>query len=134
VGRLDVPSTAVALWGHWAFVAAGPARLLVVDLRDWTHPEIKGEVALPAAAAGLHTSGGLLFVTTGESVLAFDAADPPSLRLVGERVLPGAGLVTSEAPRVYVVADGGLFVLTFDGALPARAPEIFMPAAFARGR
>ncbi len=102
-GVLVAPAKDVELVGDTAFVAAGPAGAVAVDVGDPAAPRIGGNCTRPEAsfyASGVRARDGKLFVAGGEyGILPVSVANPaaacPARTVPPARVAPGATCSTA---------------------------------------
>jgi hypothetical protein len=100
---LELPGfeNAVEVAGHFAFVAAGSAGLIVVDVTNLAAPVIAGRLATPGNANDVRLSGTVAYVADDNGLVTVDIGDPThparlgSLPIAGElvRLAVGKGLV-----------------------------------------
>lgn len=123
---LRIPGFAngVAVEGDHAYVAAGAAGLVVVDVSDLRAPFIAGSVDTPGNANDVRVQGGLVYVADGAAGLAvIDASDPAAPGILGTVDTPGTATdLAVVGSRVYV-ADGTAGLEVIDASDPA-APVV----------
>jgi hypothetical protein len=107
--ELGAPSWGVTLSGTHAYVAAGEAGLLVVDVADPKAPQLVGTCDLPGRARAVAVSGELAYVpcdVAGLQVVSVaDATDP---RLIQSCGTPGACLDVALSGAYAFLADSDL--------------------------
>lgn len=125
LSSLSLPgfANAVDLAGQYAYVAAGQAGLLVVDLSDPTQPALVGSLLMAGNANDVQVAGNLAYVAAGSGGLVIvDVSSPSSPQRLGFRATPGAATeVAVSGDRAYVVDEGGLRI--FDVGVPT-APTL----------
>ena len=137
LASLSLPgyANAVVVDGDYAFVAAGNAGLLIVDVSSPNTPHLIKTLPLPGAAFDVVASGGLAFVAAGSGGLqVVDVGDPAAPVVIGAAATPAAALdLAVDGTRVYVADGLGLEVFdATDPALPARLGSVATPGR-ARG-
>lgn len=110
--------------GNYAYVAAGSAGLVVVDVADRRAPHIVATVNTPGNANDVRVAGGKAYVADGGSGLQIiDVSQPAAAHIVGAVDTPGeAWDVAVAGDRVYV-ADGASGLQIVD-ASDAAQPRI----------
>jgi peroxiredoxin len=73
----------IALDGHVAYVAAGPAGLVAVDVSNLARPAVLGRAAMPGTALRVDYSAGRVFVAAWNDARVYDVSAPASPRFVG---------------------------------------------------
>lgn len=125
LGSLSLPgfANAVVLAGQYAYVAAGQAGLLVIDLADPTRPALAGSLLTAGNANDVQVAGTLAYVAAGSAGLVIvDVSSPSSPLRLGFRATPGVATEVAVAgDRAYVVDEGGLRI--FDVSVPT-APTL----------
>ncbi len=131
VASLAMPGYAnnVDVAGDTAYVAAGAAGLVVVDIANRAAPRIVASLDTSGQANDVEVRGGLAFVADhGAGLLVIDVSDPASPALLGSVDTPGLALDVdadgdpAQDDLVYLAdGDGGLLVI--DVSAPA-APVI----------
>lgn len=103
----------VGLDGSQAWVAAGGAGLLGVDVSDPVFPRRSGSVKTPGNANDVRVAGGFAFVADGAAGLTVaDVRDPARPRIAAGLDTPGQALDVAVADGIAYVADGeaGLWI------------------------
>ena len=108
---------------HWAYIAAGGAGLVAVDISDPTAPREAGRSQWGGLALGVTLTNGLAFVASGaDGLLVLSLENPGNPVLLGRTVaLPSGGLargVTVRGGYAYV-ASGSLGLQIADISVPA---------------
>jgi hypothetical protein len=109
----------------YAFVAAGPGGLRVVDVTNPAAPFEVGSLALPGSAHGVAANGAQVVLATGLNGVVFvDASDPANpLPVDADNTSGDSTRVRWDGPDVFVADDfGGLLVLH-----PGLAPRTWLP-------
>jgi hypothetical protein len=73
----------------FAYIAAGPAGLIIVDVHDPLHPAIVGTLHTPGLANDLVVEGGRAYIADDTSLQIIDVTNPAVPRLLGALSLPG---------------------------------------------
>ncbi len=127
VGRplswVDIPGFAhdLAVRGNYAFVAAGPAGLQVVNVGDRSSPAIVASLSLPGDADDVEIVGNLAYVAAGTAgVQIVDITNPLAPALVN-------GVSTNGEARNLVVRGGTAYVA--NGAFGIVLVNVNDPAA-----
>jgi hypothetical protein len=121
---LSLPGSAngVDVSGDFAYVAAGQAGLVVVDVSDLQAPRIAAVADTPGNANDVKVDGGYAYVADGRSGLAvIDVRDPLHPALAGRLGIPGdASDLAVRGGRAYLAeADAGLAIVdVLDPASP----------------
>lgn len=123
VGAIDLPGFAnsVAVRGDYAYIAAGPAGLVVVDVADRRRPRIVAQLALAGNANDLRLGGNYAFV----------AADAAGLHVVDlSHPLAPVRVATLDTPGIAIdlALDGG-FAYVADGPAGLRILDVSNPLA-----
>ena len=123
LATLDLPGFAnsVAVRGDYAFVAAGPAGLVVVDVADRRLPRVVAQLALPGNGNDLRLSGDYAFV----------AADTAKLHVVDlSNPLAPARVATldTQGLAIDIALDGG-YAYIADGAAGLAVIDVSSPLA-----
>ncbi|MCH8334195.1 hypothetical protein IIC65_09700, partial [Candidatus Sumerlaeota bacterium] len=118
VGSITVPGEAagVAVEGSWAYVAAGSAGLLVIDVSSRGAPVLVGSYDTPGDATGVAVEDSLVYVADGFAGLAIiDVSVPAAPVLVGAYNTEGdARAVEVSGALAYVAdGDGGMVILRY---------------------
>jgi hypothetical protein len=106
---LDVPGFAnkVDINGDFAYIAAGPAGLHVINVADRKHPILVSTLPLSGNANDVKIQATLAFVAGGSSGLHIvDVVDPQNPRLVNTVDTPGNAIDLAIAGDTIYVADG----------------------------
>lgn len=104
--ELGTPSWSVTLSGTLAYVAAGEAGLLVVDIAKPKAPQIVGTCDLPGCARAVAISGGLAHVAADEAGLqVVSVTNPTAPRLIESCGTPGACLDVAVSGAYAFLAD-----------------------------
>jgi hypothetical protein len=113
-------ANAVDVQGDFAYVAAGAAGLVVVDVSDRAHPAIAAQLDTAGNANDVKIAGDLALVADGDAgLLVVDIADPRNPLLLATLDVPGVAYDVAVAGNVVLVTDGlGLRVM--DIANPAQ--------------
>ncbi|GAB4423241.1 MAG: hypothetical protein OHK0015_00610 [Chloroflexi bacterium OHK40] len=133
---LGGPVHDVALSGGLAYVAAGPAGLVVVDVRNPAAPRLLGTLRAGEIAASVAVAGGRAVLGTtgaGAGLSVIDVADPTRPRLIGRAATYGspADLVVAGS-SAYVAGGlfGGLEIFDLsDPAAPVSRARLALPGA-----
>jgi hypothetical protein len=137
-------ATGVVLHGDTAWVAAGSAGLVAVDVTDLDAPKIVATVPTPGSAVRVDYSDGHVLVAAWRDFRVYDVSDPAAPRLIAAARLPRAGadsadpdrpLLTSRilgiAARGNDVFVGNWHVLHSFRLFPERnAPNMRLPETF----
>ena len=87
-GQARGPAHAVAVAGHYAYVAALEADLQVIDLGDLSQPQVVGGYVTFGFASGVAVSGAHVYLADSEgNLLVLDVTDPTRPRRIGGCVL-----------------------------------------------
>lgn len=125
ISSLPMPGFAnsVAVVGAYAYVAAGAAGLVVVDVSDLNRPFIAGSRYTRGNANDVRVVGSLAFVADGRRGLTvLDVGSPAHPQILGYAETPGVATDLAVAGNfVYVADEIGLRV--FDAGNPA-APRL----------
>ena len=79
IGSVPVPSSAIAIDGTLAYLAAGEAGVVIVDISDPSNPQIVRRVDDIGPVYDVAVNGRVLYVALGESgVASIDVTDPDS--------------------------------------------------------
>ncbi|MFN8549663.1 MAG: hypothetical protein U0527_17260 [Candidatus Eisenbacteria bacterium] len=119
-----IPGTAygLAVDQGFAFVAAGSAGMVVLDVRTPEHPRLVAAVPTGGLANGIAVQGKqVLLADSTKGLLLWDVTDPVSPRSIGSAAQPFPTSVKPflTAERAYVPAEeGGLRVFTRAGETP----------------
>ncbi len=116
VSVVNIPGYAnnVDVQGDFAFVAAGSAGLVVVDVTDVASPAVVNTIDTTGTSIDVRVSGGLAYVADGSSGLAvFDISDPFAPVLIGGVDTPSiAQDLKAQSGYVYIAdGDGGLQIV-----------------------
>lgn len=134
---LELPGFAngVAVAGDYAYVAAGQAGLVVVDVSDLQAPRIVGTANTPGNANDVRVSGSFAYVADGDRGLQIvDVSNPAAPRIAGSVDTRGTATDLAVRGSLVYVADGPLGVQVIDAANP-EAPALrgSFPTVWARG-
>jgi hypothetical protein len=130
--------------GDIAYVAAGSAGVVVVDVADLARPVVIGQATMPGSAIRVAYSEGHLFVAAWNDARVYDVADPAQLRFVAAVRVPQADDDVQDADRpdstsrIFGIAArgrdvflGSWWVLHSYRLYPERqAPNIRLPETF----
>lgn len=120
----------VAVVGDFAYVADGVPGLVVIDIGDPRHPEIRGSVDTPHVAAKLQVVGSLAYVADEDAGLQIvDVSDPDAPALRGRAAFTDARDVAVAGGYAYVAVEGaGVAVVDVaDPDHPARLLTVDTP-------
>ncbi len=123
LASIEIPgfANAVAVVHGYAFVAAGAAGLVVVDVSDPEFPVLAATMDTPGNANDVRVAGDLAFVADGVTgVLVVDVSVPASPRLVSHTRVDGVATgLAVEGEFVYVADELGLSIVNVsDPAAP----------------
>ena len=116
VGAIPIPGEAAGVEGSWAYVAAGSAGLLVIDVSSRGAPELVGIYDTPGRATGVAAQDSLVYVADGEAGLQIiDVSAPWAPVLAGAYDTEGEARAVEVAGDLAYVADGngGLVILRY---------------------
>jgi|GEM_PF-7056015 len=125
VGSLPIAPTNelwdVRLAGDFAYVAAGPEGLKVVDVRDPANPRRVGEMIPPRPARRIDVAGNHAYVVAGFDLDVVDVEDPTRPVRVSSTRLPGTfnQMVIRVVGSLAYIASGPAGLLIVDVADPA---------------
>ncbi len=106
--------------GNYAYVAAGSAGLVVVDVSNRTAPQIVAILDTPGKADNVKVVGNLVYLADGPSGLEIvDVADPAAPVLLGSVDTPGDALDVVVTGNRALVADGPGGIQLIDVSAPA---------------
>jgi hypothetical protein len=108
------PARTLTAAGDWAYVSAGTAGLLVVDLTDPREAHIVGQAIVPVSAEAAAIQGPYAYVAANNAGLqVLDISTPASPHVVGSARTPFVAMGVAVAGSTAYVADGysGLQVL-----------------------
>ncbi len=118
---VDVGSTGA---GDFAYVAAGSAGLVVVDVSNLSQPRIVGSLDTPGNANDLRVVGDLAYVADGTNgLLIVDVANSDAPVLLGRANTPGNATDVAVRGGFAYVADGSAGLAVIDVANP-RVPVL----------
>jgi hypothetical protein len=118
---LQIPGYAnnIEVSGNLAYVAAGAAGLVIVDISDRRTPRIIAELDTPGNANDVRLAGGFAFIADGTSgVHAVDVSVPSQPRIVSTVAMSGAALDLASAGTILYVAAGAAGVQIVDTEFP----------------
>ncbi|HEV7485689.1 MAG TPA: Ig-like domain-containing protein [Thermoanaerobaculia bacterium] len=110
VSALELPGRVehIRVRNGLAYIAAGPAGLLVVDVHDPAHPAIVGSFDTPGSANDVAIDGNRAYIADLSALLIFDIANPAAPTLLGTLPLPGeVREVSVEGGVAWVAAHTG---------------------------
>ncbi|MEP7013185.1 MAG: Ig-like domain-containing protein [Acidobacteriota bacterium] len=114
---VDVGSTGA---GDFAYVAAGSAGLVVVDVSNLSQPRIVGSLDTPGNANDVRVVGDLAYVADGTSgLLIVDVANSNAPVLLGRANTPGNATDVALRGSFAYVADGASGLAVIDVGNPA---------------
>lgn len=123
---IDIPGYAnnVDVAGNYAYVAAGSAGLVVVDVSDRTAPSVVATLNTPGNANDVRIVGNLVYIADGGGGLRIiDVTTPATPVVIGFLNTPGSAYdVVVYDGRAYI-ADGGAGVAIVDVSNPS-APAL----------
>ncbi|ODS23272.1 hypothetical protein AB835_09635 [Candidatus Endobugula sertula] len=116
LSAIDIPGYAnnVDVQGNYAYVAAGSAGLVIIDVTDRSAPLIIGQLDTDGTAIDVKVSGNLVYLADGEAgIKIIDASDPSSPVLRSSLDTRGfARDIDFNFQHLYVADDeGGLFII-----------------------
>ncbi len=126
LASLPIPGAAqqVALAGGFAYVAAGAADLVVVDVSNPATPTLERVLSLPGVAFDVVVDGPYAFVAANSGGLqVLDLADPSDPAPIGSAATQDGALALAVADGVAYVVDGQRLTL-FDVSDPAAPAEL----------
>ena len=138
LGSVDIPGFAndVDVGGSYAFVAAGPTGLQVVDVGDRRNPVIVGSLDTAGNAFDVKLDGGVLYLADGSAGLqVIDVTVPEAPALLGSVDTDGEAWAVAFSGSTVYVADGSRGLAVIDVTEPA-APVLLGAvdtAGFAQG-
>ena len=127
---------AVAVFGHYAYVAAGSSGLFVLDISDPAAPVLAGSYDTPGQALGVTVAGNYAYVANGsDGLLVLDISDPSAPIKVGSfDTEDPARAVTTSTGHAFVAAGTSLQVLYVgDPAVPTFSAKTAPAKAPAKG-
>jgi hypothetical protein len=98
----------------FAYVAAGAAGLVIVDVRDPASPLIVGSLDTSGTANAIAVEDGMVFVADGNGLHVVDARNPSSPLLVGSTALPGEVVQVAYEGGYAYLACGLAGMITVD--------------------
>jgi hypothetical protein len=122
VSALNMPGYAdgVDLNGSYAYVAAGPAGLQVVDVSNRSNPQIVGSISLPGNADDVQVAGNLAYVSAGTAgVQIVDVTNPLAPSVVSSISTGDEVRKTVVSGGIAYVANGASGIKTYNVASPA---------------
>jgi len=108
LSAIDLPGYAnnVDIEGDYAYVAAGSAGLIVVDVVDRENPSIIGQLDMDGVSIDVKVAGNMVYMANGEAGIAIiDVTDPETPSLVGEYNTGGIARDIAVDLRYIYVAD-----------------------------
>ncbi|MEN9676404.1 MAG: hypothetical protein RIS76_2300 [Verrucomicrobiota bacterium] len=133
LGSLAVGDSVLGLdlIGTTAYLAAGEAGLVIVDVANPSASRVLGRFNSPGLASDVRVVGSTAFVADGDSgLLVLDVADPSSIRRLSLANTPGSALALEVANSVVYLADkeSGLQVIDVtDLTAPRRLSVVDTP-------
>jgi methionine-rich copper-binding protein CopC len=109
LSAIDIPGYAnnVDVAGDYAYVAAGSAGLVVVNVTDRSNPAIVGRLDTPGISIDVRVMGNLAYLADGEAGLQIiDVTDPSQPKLLATYDTPGIAQDLKLDNRYAYVADG----------------------------
>jgi hypothetical protein len=110
---------AVDVAGSYAFVAAGSAGLIVVDVTNLQAPVIAAQLATPGAAYDVRVAGSVAYVAQAVGLLVVDVTDPAHPARLGSLPIEGGDTVR--------LAVGSGLVYLADMAMGLRIVDVSNP-------
>ena len=108
LSAIDIPGYAnnVDTQGDYAYIAAGSAGLVIVDVADRENPAIVGQLDMDGIAIDIKVVGSTVYMANGEAGVAIvDVIDPENPILVGEYNTGGVARDIAVDLRYIYVAD-----------------------------
>ncbi len=121
VATLDLPGFGndVVVDGDFAYVAAGAAGLVVVDVFDRSAPMVVGSVATPGNANSVSVLGTTVYLADGvEGLQIIDVTDPQIPTILNSVDTPGQALGVSAEGTLAFIADENPGMHVIDAADP----------------
>jgi hypothetical protein len=106
----------VKVVGSLAYVAAGTAGLVIIDVSTPTAPRLVGTADTPGTASGVAVGTGYAYVADSTSLVVIDIHTPSSPFIVGS-LATSASAVAAVGTRLYVIA--GLQFQIVDASTPS---------------
>jgi len=124
LGVVAIPGSANAVDanGSVAFVAAGGAGLVMVDVSDPTQPTVGATLAVGTNAEDVRVVGGRAYVAGGTVLAIVDVSDPAVPKLLGSADTTGDARDVAVAGNLAAVAESATGIELFDVGDP-RAPR-----------
>jgi len=107
-GSCDVRASDVVVAGNYAYVNAGPVK--IVDVTDKSAPRVVGEVPGTYAATGMAVGGTHLYLGDADGFHVYDISTPASPTLSGEYACE-CGSLCVEGSYAYAITSDGLRII-----------------------
>jgi hypothetical protein len=105
------PAACLKLRGGLAYVTAGGAGLLIVDVSAPGQPRLVGSCATPGAAMGICLDGDRAFVADATGLQIVDIADPSNPHIIGSYAMSNVYGVAVKGNYAYICAKTGFYGL-----------------------